>query len=251
MLLTIAVHYSVIEKMSAFNIERVEETIKDFAFDSFEEFRNGYFGFDNSFSFHKQHPWILLRTLLPSTIKTACGYCGGNPKNFPSGCCRFCENTGLTHQINTPKATAICASLALLFKKILYQEDDTDSGCFQVMTISTSCLHESNDGFAMSGTVSPFGAATFAKSNSSQAEEAMRNAYQHMTANYSSDKYRVRNEDGQFHLTCPGNACGIDPTMSFREGGYEFQSHNMGSPIQQLTILAGLATLCTIANERF
>jgi len=51
---------------------------------------------------------------------------------------------------------------------------------------------------------------------------------------------------GRFSADCPGNACGIHPDHMYSEDpcrGYDFTSHNVDSPFQQLTLLVGLAAL--------
>jgi hypothetical protein len=65
------------------------------------------------------------------------------------------------------------------------------------------------------------------------------------------DDFRaVLYEDTGFHISVPGNACGIDPGYRYFENGegYEFCGHNIDSPIQQISILAGLAVLHDIAR---
>jgi hypothetical protein len=59
-------------------------------------------------------------------------------------------------------------------------------------------------------------------------------------------------ENGFFHLDCPGDACGLDPCDSYQntlDQGYELCPHNTDSPKQQLTLLAGLAALCSQAEK--
>jgi len=54
--------------------------------------------------------------------------------------------------------------------------------------------------------------------------------------------------DGALHLTIPGDRCGLDPDFNRMPGrGYELQPHNVDSPIQALTLVAGLARLCDLA----
>lgn len=50
-------------------------------------------------------------------------------------------------------------------------------------------------------------------------------------------------EDGALHLTCPGNACGLDPEDHIHYEGYRLLPHNTDSPGQQLTLLAGVVAL--------
>jgi hypothetical protein len=56
---------------------------------------------------------------------------------------------------------------------------------------------------------------------------------------------------GFFHLDCPGNACGLDPSDHPESliKGYEFCPHNTDTPKQQLTLLTGLAAICTLAKK--
>lgn len=47
------------------------------------------------------------------------------------------------------------------------------------------------------------------------------------------------------NLSVPGNACGLDPNDYYdKDGGYRLSPHNTDAPVQQLTLLAGLAALC-------
>lgn len=80
-------------------------------------------------------------------------------------------------------------------------------------------------------------------------EDAMRKAYVRMLrADYLdslSFRASVENERGWLNVSCPGSACGLHPTDHFMRDGYgfEFSSHNVDTPAQQLTLLAGLAAL--------
>ncbi|MFO0704845.1 MAG: hypothetical protein U0517_02620 [Candidatus Andersenbacteria bacterium] len=70
------------------------------------------------------------------------------------------------------------------------------------------------------------------------------------------EDFRVKLEQGLLNLTCPGNACGLVPEcptspvatsaeqfVTNERIGYELVPHNTDSPLQQLTLLAGLAQL--------
>ncbi len=65
---------------------------------------------------------------------------------------------------------------------------------------------------------------------------------------YDKWSFRVSVGDGFITIDCPGNACGIHPDHNAglrieKDEGYEFTCHNVDSPAQQLTLLAGLAAL--------
>ncbi|MEK7629624.1 MAG: hypothetical protein AAB394_03880 [Patescibacteria group bacterium] len=65
-------------------------------------------------------------------------------------------------------------------------------------------------------------------------------------SNFEEMDIRAYVHNGGFHISVPGNACGIDPSHHLTdrdEGGYEFCGHNIDSPLQQLSIIAGLAAL--------
>lgn len=52
------------------------------------------------------------------------------------------------------------------------------------------------------------------------------------------------------NLSVPGNACGLDPCEYEDERkGYKLSPHNTDSPVQQLSLLAGVAKLCSMYRE--
>ena len=58
--------------------------------------------------------------------------------------------------------------------------------------------------------------------------------------------FRIALKNGRLIMDCPGNACGINPDEEWGEKddrGYKFSGHNVDNPMQQLTLLAGLAAL--------
>lgn len=70
------------------------------------------------------------------------------------------------------------------------------------------------------------------------------------------DRYDLRRHEvvchppKSIHLSCPGNACGLDPEYSRTEDwGYMLQPHNVDSRIQQLTLLAGIAKLHDLVRQ--
>jgi len=81
-------------------------------------------------------------------------------------------------------------------------------------------------------------------------EKAMKTAYYHMLSRGPLDDHsfsaHIAYRGGWLNVSCPGNACGLHPSHSRSpdEGrGYEFSCHNVDSPAQQFTLLAGLAAL--------
>ena len=80
--------------------------------------------------------------------------------------------------------------------------------------------------------------------------QAMKGAYGRMHGglrDFDNFYFRafVNDENGWLNVSCPGDACGIQPAHSgtHRGLGYEFSCHNVDTPVQQITLLAGLAAL--------
>ncbi len=85
----------------------------------------------------------------------------------------------------------------------------------------------------------------------SEIVQAMQIAYNCMSDSKLDLRFEFRAwvcEGGWFTVSCPGNACGFGPEdgaeYKIEQGfGYEFESHNVDTPMQQITLLAGLAAL--------
>lgn len=80
--------------------------------------------------------------------------------------------------------------------------------------------------------------------------QAMKTAYKRMFGPDHIDEYSfhayVAYKGGWLNVGCPGNACGLNPTsqgVTEKGKGYEFACHNVDTPAQQITLLAGLAAL--------
>jgi len=85
------------------------------------------------------------------------------------------------------------------------------------------------------------------------AREAMKRIYFHMAGLNKREQELYRfdfrfqvSQMGRFHMDCPGNACGLDPEWTdYRPNtGYKLIPHNIDAPMQQLTLLGGIAAIC-------
>ncbi|MDO8470280.1 MAG: hypothetical protein Q7S84_04700 [bacterium] len=92
-----------------------------------------------------------------------------------------------------------------------------------------------------------------------EVEDAMVKAYHRMMGvrsfEKSSFRAQVQSADGWFVTNCPGSRSGLHPAHdAYRDigkgWGYEFQCANVDTPVQQLTLLAGLAALITLLRTR-
>ena len=65
----------------------------------------------------------------------------------------------------------------------------------------------------------------------------------------------VFSEFGWLNTDCPGNACGLNPSLDAEYDmkkpchGYKFSCHNVDTAAQQLTLLAGVAALHDKARQ--
>ncbi len=65
---------------------------------------------------------------------------------------------------------------------------------------------------------------------------------------------RVDYENGHLNVSVPGNACGLNPSHGVlydkkKTEGYKFSCHNTDDPVQQISLIAGLAALCDKARR--
>lgn len=78
-------------------------------------------------------------------------------------------------------------------------------------------------------------------------EDVMKTTYGHIRGMRDLSLYRFLAYFRQPHwinLDCPGDACGLDPENYYDDGqGYDLTPHNVDSPLQQLTLLMGIAAL--------
>ncbi len=79
--------------------------------------------------------------------------------------------------------------------------------------------------------------------------------WQEPVSDFARHDFRVMiREGGLIHLSCPGDACGIDPESSvtmFKKDdgyGYKMSPHNIDCKLQLLTLLGGMAKLHDLAR---
>lgn len=72
---------------------------------------------------------------------------------------------------------------------------------------------------------------------------------------YLERNFRVLIRDPKWiNLDCPGDSCGLDPKDYYNKDiayGYELRPHNTDTPLQQLTLLSGLAKLDKLAHDTY
>jgi len=233
---------------------------EEFKFTSFTDSLNGNFGFDNAFirkgeteefvEFVVGIPKIRQKTGNP------CPNCKGSGKDhFLERECSWCRGTKMEHKDDWRPVYAISASFTVFSQLSFFSEKETSSSLIQLMTIQ-SLTRRGMHGGSISGHFSvPLcnwmdSLRERGESRIIEMVEAMQIVYKRMWGGFPfSRKYDFRAsvdyEGGWLNTSCPGNACGLNPKhMGPKKGsGYEFSSHNVDTPAQQLEIIASLAAL--------
>lgn len=263
----LGIHKDVLNHIQAIpkNGPIVQALMEEFQFADFSgELKVGAdFGFDRVFKAQKSRgDFLEFRIKLPRIKKQTdqpCSQCNGTGKDEldPLEKCLGCGGAGYEKEYDWKKAYAISASFTVLLiilnvMTLQFPEKETSCPQPQLMTIQTSTqpgqhggsLH-GEYGVSLCGWLSSLGRNTIVL----EMVEAMKIAYGRMLDwdGFYTDSFRARvdYENGWLNVSCPGDACGLHPSHGSvtKDQGYEFSCHNVDSPTQQLTLLAGLAAL--------
>ena len=229
---------------------------KEFEFKSFCGSLKGNFGFEEAFrKLPEEGEFVSFSVVLPKVRKektVKCRACNGSGKDYSGdGACFSCEGKGREGVIDWHDAFAVSASFTIFFAVTFYNETETSAKTPQLLTVQTCTIADMHGG-SLSGI---YGIPLVKWLSSFRGDipemvEAMMRAYDYMFKlrgyDKSSFQASVDYDDGWLNVSCPGNACGLNPSSSSGLGGsqgYKFSCHNTDSPLQQLTLLAGLAAL--------
>jgi len=183
-----------------------------------------------------------------------CDSCGGSGKNeeLLHGECLMCFGSGKKYVYNWKTPRAISASLNIFSTLASFPERETQAKFPQLMTVNVA-TREGMHGGSLSGECSiPFAkwAEKFYRGERNfvpEVLEAMKSSYHHMfgLSEFEVHDFYAHMNNGFFFTSCPGNACGLHATSQRlqEDRGYEFSCHNIDTPMQQITLLAGLAAL--------
>lgn len=265
--LVVRVHKDVLTFLPELKPEHhiVSSFMKDFGAKSFVGNLNGNFGFDDVLLNRGQvDQFIQLEINLPKVkvfTNDPCGQCGGKGKHphHPREKCFHCEGRGKEYDLKWEKAYLISASLTLLFMFLDFLEKETSATCSQLLTVGTHTTQGMHGGSLHGRYGIDFAKWFRTFPEGTELEEinhAMKCAHKQM---YGSDQYSSHGcfftkiqADGWLNISCPGDACGLDPSNYHRVGGeqgYEFSCHNVDTPMQQFTLLVALAALSDKARK--
>ncbi len=224
------------------------------AFENLREVKNGFFEYLVSI------PKIKVETGKP------CKECKGSGKDpftrrygLEDRQCLHCNGSGKEYFYNWKLAHAVSASLSIFFRISHYPEKETSketSASFpQLMIVDTiidTGMHGGSLGGEFSIPLTQWLASLYQGRDTPIPEmtQAIKTAYGHIFGDlkHCNDYYfraYVGSENGGLVADCPGDACGIHPSDwgRIKGMGYEFSCHNVDNAAQQITLLAGLATL--------
>lgn len=228
-----------------------------FEFTSFDPSFETGFGFDGALVFERsENNFRFFIAPLPQIRKQldeACENCGGTGRDeWREDACLWCRGEKKKVIHDHKPGFALSASLNLFFRAAYFIDNKTSSKLPQLFTVRL-VTERGMHGAELGGMYGiefvnwlrgqPMGR------NLNVMTEAMWLAHNRLIGNnlYDSHNFRasVHNEDGWLNVTCPGDGCGLNPgSRGIDPGrGYEFSSHNVDNPHQQLTLLAGLAAL--------
>ena len=166
------------------------------------------------------------------------------------------------------KAIPVSATLKGLFSSLNICEEDTNCQLPQLLIIKGLTIRSSDcPDSGLEVGLSPALITWIAKqarsgnySNENAIMSAMIDAYQHMFFKGNEKKFKEM-YGGSFEvrfslpkwvkMDCPGDACGLDPDSDDPglDKGYTLSSHNTDTPLQQLTLLIGVARMHELARK--
>jgi hypothetical protein len=148
---------------------------------------------------------------------------------------------------------SISQSFSILTSLLFPDKDwqsDTTSSTPQLLTLDVIIARNEMHGGSLSATISTC-LQNWIINNPNvgkQIEEVMFKTFTYLWKDYNPHPYEFRYSEmvpGRFHLTVPGNACGLDPSNvgDDRNKPYSLEPHNVDTRLQQLTFLSALAWL--------
>lgn len=242
----------------------VQEFLETFHFKEFSEKLEKGFGFDHALQYQGHcDGFVELLAKAPvvkQKIGKRCPECKGSKRDpVIGGKCLRCGGTGERYDYVWHDAFATSASFSILFSLLAWMEIETSASFPQLLIVET-ITHNDMHGGSLGGMYSIPLTSWLASKGAELPErhvyvigemiEAMKATYYHMLGKGVLDDHYfeayIADNKGWLNVSCPGNACGLHPSYSRSpdEGsGYAFSCHNVDSPAQQFTLLAGLAAL--------
>ena len=162
---------------------------------------------------------------------------------------------------NWAPAYQLSCSLSVILRIMEFAEASPNTLELNQLATLVSICRGDMGGFGLGATLSPI-ARNWIAANRSKNEEVAQSAmiatYRHMWPDYFKKdedfrlySFRVNSQGGNgLIMDIPGSACGIYVEDVGRGNqGWEISSHNVDSPIQQLSLLSGLCAILRLVRE--
>jgi hypothetical protein len=269
--LEVEVHKDVFIWLNKIDERILKAMCNEFGFKTFHcTPQESVYGFDGCIKkrISEKDEFIIFSAQIPfvqTFTEEECFSCDGT-KIFCGSPCQFCDGTGKESRTDTLSAYRISASLKFLLMAsselvpLLSNQRELQLVHLELTTIIGTYGGDIH-GFLSKTLVlwlKGYDREKFYEQVASKILQNMQETYKTLFPVYRSMEvfeHRVLlNEEGNsalIHIDCPGNACGLDPNQSiYKENeGYQIGGHNVDSPVQQLQLLVGLATLCELYDE--
>jgi len=239
---------------------RADFNFTDFCFDFDKDI-----GFDGLFKLgDKKGEFVEFTVKIPKVITPTgkkCNECHGKGKDEEYDIrCAHCRGTGNEFKHDWNIIFKISANFTILTKllSVWGNKITTNSSLPQLLTVETATIRNTQGGatwgevsIPLKNCIKSFGEDGW---DIPEAIRAMVTTSEFMigpdTWNETHFRAEVR-KNGRFSMDCPGDACSLYPDdwSDDENRGYGFSYHNLDTPIQQLTFIAGLAALCDRARK--
>ncbi|OGZ64566.1 MAG: hypothetical protein A3A98_03355 [Candidatus Staskawiczbacteria bacterium RIFCSPLOWO2_01_FULL_40_39] len=192
-----------------------------------------------------------------------CNFCDGAKNDYWGDECRHCKGKGqvLDSYMDWQPFYAISATFTI-FCDLMYwgtsKEKLTSCKFPQLLTVQTS-IAKGMSGAPLDGvygiSLANWLARIPAETHVPAIENAMMRTWQKIHGELNSiDKmntFATVGSQGNIYISCPGDRTALHRSSGYSrvEKGYEFTCHNVDTPAQQLTLLAGLGALCDRARK--
>ncbi len=197
------------------------------------------------------HPWGFGEVLVPA-VSSREGWLSWQA-TFP----RVARDETM-REANWPAVFALSASLNAFFMPLSLYDGKTDSKFFQLVDIdlmTDTGLHGGSFSVNIARTLIPWIDLHDSGFEDPKLADIMKQAYAHMLgeAAVTYSRFRVLFRNPKWvNLICPNNlsTCSLDPERYdiSSDKGYTLLSHNVDNPVQQLTLLSGVAAMCDMAR---
>lgn len=188
-----------------------------------------------------------------------CRMCGGTGTHvhYPDEECHSCRGRCKEKNMDWTTPRSISATLTLMTISMWIVESTGSEDKPQLMMFKVGC-HPGSDGSPVYAAFSSqlVGWLSLQERGSiTEMAEAMKSVWHHMFPFDTGLMFRMEanidGEGGWLNINVPGNSSGLNPDSgSIRVGeGYCLRPHNVDNPMQQLTLLTGLAALEGLARK--